>query len=409
MTRFTRIAASVLGAVALASCGGGGDGISVPAPTPTPTFTQMVTFGDSLSDVGTYKVGSIAALGGGQFTVNAATSKNWTELIAAKLSLPAPCAAQTGFSPLIPGFAGAATVNNTACRNYAQGSARVTSPFGPNSKAVQDFVFNANGGAAAGAAAVTAAATASPLGFTALPVVNQINNHLAAAGGSFGDKDLVFVLAGGNDVFLNLGGVGPAAAGGPGAGAAAILAGWTPAQQQAVAAGGAAAVSAAQAAAVQGMTRAGEELAGYVKTLIVARGAKSVGVVTLPDVAQTPLAAGFDAATRGFVNLLATSFNNALQAGLANVPGVVIIDAYAQGRAQVATPAAFGLTNVTDRACSTTSAANPLGGASITCTTASTIAVDTSRYNFADDVHLTPYGNQLLADFVLGRVIAGIK
>lgn len=407
MTRFTKIAAGVLGAIALASCGGGGDGVSV--PTPTATFTQMVTFGDSLSDVGTYKVGSIAAVGGGQFTVNAAASKNWTELIAATLSLPAPCAAQTGFSPLIPGFTGAATVNNTACRNYAQGSARVTSPFGPNSKAIQDFVFNANGGAANVPASLQAAGSASPLGFTALPVVNQINNHLAAVGGSFGDKDLVFVLAGGNDLFLNLGGTGPAAGGGPGARAAAFLAGWTPEQQAEVAVGGGAALSAARTAALQGMTRAGDELAGYVKTLIIAKGAKFVAVLNLPDVGQTPLAAGFDTGTLVLVSQLGNAFNSALQAGLANVPGVVIIDAYAQGRAQVSSPAAFGLTNVIDRACSSNSAANPLGGASITCTTASTIAGDTSRYNFADDVHLTPYGNKLLADFVLGKVIAAVK
>ena len=403
MTRFTKIAAGVLGAIALASCGGGGDSVS---PTQPAGIAQIVTFGDSVSDVGTYKVGSIAAVGGGQFTVNSPTSKNWTELISSRLGLAAPCAAQTGFSPLIPGFTGAATVNNTACRNYAQGSARVTSPFGPNSKALQDFVFNANGGAAGGAAAVTAAANASALGLTALPVVNQINNHLAAAGGSFSDRDLVLVLAGGADVFLNLNGIAPAAAGGAGAVGAAVLAGWTPAQQQAVAAGGAAAVSAAQTAAVQGMVRAGDELAGYVKTLIVAKGAKFVTVLNVPDISQTPFAAPFDAATRGFVNQLVTSFNGALQAGLANTPGIVLVDLYTQSRAQIASPAAFGLTNVTNLACSATSAANPLQGASITCTPASTISVDTSRYLFADDVHITPYGNQLLADFVLGRIVA---
>ena len=408
MTRFTKVTAAVLGAIALASCGGGGGGDITP-PTVSPTFTQMVTFGDSLSDVGTYKVGTIAAVGGGQFTVNAATSKNWTELIAAKLQLPTPCAAQTGLSPLIPNFIGGATTNNTACRNYAQGSARVTSPYGPSSKAIQDFVFNANGGVNNLPASAQAAGAAAPLGFTALPVINQINNHLAAVGGSFSEKDLVLVLAGGNDVFLNLGGVGAAAGGGAGAGASAILAGWTVEQQQAVAAGGAAAVSAAQGAAVEGMKRAADELAGYVKTMIVAKGAKYVTVVNLPDVAQTPYALGLDAGTRGFINLLATSFNGALQASLGTTTGVTIVDAYTQGRAQVASPAAFGLTNVTDRACSTTSAANPLGGASITCTTASTIAGDTSRYQFADDVHLTPYGNQLLADFVLARIIASLK
>jgi phospholipase/lecithinase/hemolysin len=370
----------------------------------------MVTFGDSLSDVGTYKVGTIAAVGGGQFTVNAATSKNWTELIAAKLQLPTPCAAQTGLSPLIPNFIGGATTNNTACRNYAQGSARVTSPYGPSSKAIQDVV-------AAGPGGLAAAGAAAPLGFTALPVVNQINNHLAAVGGSFSEKDLVLVLAGGNDVFLNLGAFGavatnaqtPTVANAQAAGGAAFFAAWTAAQQQAVAAGGPASVGAAQAAAVDGMKRAADELAGYVKTMIVAKGAKYVTVVNLPDVAQTPFALELDAQTRGFINLLATSFNGALQASLGATPGVTIVDAYTQGRAQVASPAAYGLANVTDRACSKTSAANPLGGASITCTTASTIAGDTSRYQFADDVHLTPYGNQLLADFVLARIIASLK
>ena len=407
MRQWKKVSLALALAGLLASCGGGG-GSGISPPVLSPTFTQMVTFGDSLSDVGTYKVGAIAAVGGGQFTVNTTTSKNWTELIAAKLALPVPCAAQTGFSPLIPGFAGAATVNNTACRNYAQGSARVTSTYGPNSKAIQDFAA-ANG--------VPVAANPAPLGFTALPVFNQINNHLTAVGGSFGEKDLVLVLAGGNDVFLNLGGFGavvtnvqaPSQSNAQAAGAAAFLAAWTPAQQQAVAAGGAAAISEAQTAAVQGMTRAADELAGYVKTLMLAKGAKFVAVVNLPDVAQTPLAASFDANTKGFVNLLVTSYNGALQASLGTTPGVVIVDAYTQGRAQVASPAAFGLSNVTVPACSKTSSANPLGGASITCTTASTIAGDTSRYNFADDVHLTPYGNQLLADFVLSRVIAGIK
>ena len=159
-------------------------------------------------------------------------------------------------------------------------------------------------------------------------------------------------------------------------------------------------------AGTAGMTRAGEELAGYVKTLIVGKGAKLVAVVNVPDVGLTPLGISIGGATQGFISQLGVTFNNALQAGLANTPGVVIVDAYTQGRAQIASPAAFGLTNVTDRACSTTAAANPLQGASITCTTASTIAADTSRYQFADDVHLTPYGNQLLADFVTSRLAA---
>lgn len=387
-----KLAATAVGcALVLAGCGGGGgtsSGNSV-------GFTQLVSFGDSLSDVGTYKVGTIAALGGGKWTVNSPTAKNWTELVAAQYALPAPCPAQTGLFPLIPGFTGAAIQNFPLCRNYAQGSSRVTSPAGPNSTAVQAAL---GGGAAAAAAA--------PLGLMAVPVVTQMNTHLTNAGGSYSGKELVTVLAGGNDIFMNLNGVSSAAAGGAGAAGAAAIAGWAPAVQTSVAAGGPAAVSAAATAAVQGMAQAGTELAGYVKTLVVAKGAKYVAVVNLPDVSQTPLAASLDASTKGLLNTMVTTFNSALQAGLAGTSGVIVVDAYTQNRDQTANPALYGITNTTMPACSATSAANPLQGSSITCTAASTVAGDTSKYVFADVIHPTPYGYQLLAQFVSLKLVA---
>jgi len=45
-------------AIILVGCSGGSDG------PPAPNFTAQVSFGDSLSDVGTYKVGTVALLGG---------------------------------------------------------------------------------------------------------------------------------------------------------------------------------------------------------------------------------------------------------------------------------------------------------------------------------------------------------
>ena len=385
-------------AIVLAGCGGGDGGQS-----PGVSFTQMVTFGDSLNDVGTYKVGSIAALGGGKWTVNSPTAKNWTEIVAAQYGLPAPCAAQTGLFPLIPGFTGAPIQNFPACRNYAQGSSRVTSAFGPNSTAVQSFVSTANGGGAAGTAAAGAAA---PLGLMAVPVVTQMNTHLANAGGSFSGTELVVVLAGGNDAFMNLNGVANAAGGGAGAVGAAVLAGWDTATQQAVAGGGAPAASVAQAAAVQGMAQAATELAGYIKTLVVAKGAKYVSVVNLPDVSQTPYVASLGVQTQGLASAMVTRFNSTLETSLAGTSGVLLVDAYTQGRAQNANPALFGLSNITIPACSTTSTANPLVGSSIACTDASTIPGDTSRYEFADGVHPSPYGYKLLADFVIAKMQA---
>lgn len=401
-------AAALACGLLVVGCGGSGGGTS--SSPNAAGFTQLVTFGDSLSDIGTYKVGTVAALGGGKFTVNSSTAKNWTELLAAQYNLPTPCAAQTGLpSVLYPGFTGAAVTNNTACRNYAQGSARVTSAFGPNSLAIQQAVYAAYGGAAGGAAAVTAAANAAGLGLMAVPVVTQMNNHLAAAGGTYSGKELVTVLAGGNDIFVNLNGVSSAAAGGAGAVSAAQFAGWSAAVQGSVAPGGAAATSAATTAAVSGMAQAGAELAAAVKTLVVGKGAKNVVVLNLPDVSQTPFGNSLNAANPGtatLINTMVTSFNSALQSGLSGTAGVLVVDAYTQSRDQIANPAQYGLTNVTTPACSTTSAANPLQGSSLACTAASLITGDTSRYQFADSVHPTPYANQLVAQLVSIKLAA---
>jgi outer membrane lipase/esterase len=70
-----KYALSALGtALVLVGCGGGGGG---EASTSSVGFTSMVSFGDSLSDIGTYKVGAIAAVGGGKWTVNSRRSTSW--------------------------------------------------------------------------------------------------------------------------------------------------------------------------------------------------------------------------------------------------------------------------------------------------------------------------------------------
>src|SRR4051812_8213013 len=67
-------------ALMLAACGGSGEGgngggggpvLAADAPqVAPPRFSVQVTFGDNLSDVGSYAVGSVAGLGGGKFTIN---------------------------------------------------------------------------------------------------------------------------------------------------------------------------------------------------------------------------------------------------------------------------------------------------------------------------------------------------
>jgi outer membrane lipase/esterase len=115
--------------------------------------------------------------------------------------LPAPCPAQTGLdgfsqaelasqstlaalAPLSPqGFA-VPTVNHVGCYGYAQGGARVSS---------QPGIGNALLGG-----------TDAILGNLTVPVVTQIQNHLNAVGSKFSGTEVVFVLAGANDVFFQL-------------------------------------------------------------------------------------------------------------------------------------------------------------------------------------------------------------
>lgn len=123
----------------------------------------------------------------------------------------------------------------------------------------------------------------------------------------------------------------------------------------------------------------------------------------MPDVGNTPLALERDAATRQLITTLAVTFNTQLQTGLQGA-SVVWADVFARGHEQVAAPARFGLTNLTGMACSTDVALNPLGGSSLACTQRSTTAADTDGYLYADDVHPTPRGNRLIADYVIERL-----
>jgi len=378
--RLKKLKLAALGAaIVLAACGGGGGGIEV---------NQTVSFGDSLSDIGTYRVGTIAALGGGEWTVNSATAMNWTDLVAAAAHTPAPCAAQTGLLVNIPGLTGAEVTNHANCFNYAQGSSRVSNVFGPNSATLQAAPFNQVN-----------------LGLLAVPLATQMSTHLTRSGGAYSGRELVTVLAGGNDIFMNLNGVATAAAGGPTAVGAALAAGWSAEVQGAVAGGGAAAANAAVNAAVTSMGQAGAELAGLVKNQVLAKGARYVVVVNLPDVAQTPFGQTLDAQTRGLLTNMVTTFNGQLQSGLSGT-AALYVDAFTQGHDQYANPAKYGLTNITTPACSTTSPANPLAGSSIACTAASTVAMDVSTYGFADSVHPTPLGYQLLANHVVAQMRA---
>ncbi|WP_326535631.1 SGNH/GDSL hydrolase family protein [Pseudorhodoferax sp.] len=336
----------------LSACGGGSDDRS---------DARLVSFGDSLSDVGSYRTAGIAALGGGKYTVNGAADGIWVEQLAVRLGLPAPCAAQTGLQASGVFAALAATVSNQpTCTAYAQGGSRVSDPVGP-------------GNAALLASPDPATAATGQLGQLTVPVATQIANHLAAHGGRFAERDLVTVLAGSNDLFVQLG---------------------------AVAAGAQTAQGAAQAVA-----QAATELVALVKTQVLANGATRVLVLNLPNIGNTPAMLAAQAAgstgVRELADGLAQAFNATLAAGLAGNANVQLVDVYAENTRQAANPAAYGLSNVTTPACTNTFAGvASVTGSSLLCSV-STTRPDSARYLFADDVHPTPYGHSLLRDLVL--------
>ena len=446
--RQTKLALALLTAAVLAACGGtspsGGD------QTQKLSFTQQVSFGDSLSDVGTYAVGAIKQAGGGKFTINGdGTAKNpelngkiWVEFLAAELKLPAPCPAQTGLvGDASRGFS-VPIVQNLNCFNYAQGGSRVTNPIGPGNPF-----------------------TGSPLGETTVPLVTQVANHLSRTGNKFSGTELVTLLSGGNDILMQLNQLSTdATAAGAAAGAQAfatslamqLAASATNPQAAAQAIGvaiatesarpgstsqtivaaavGAAArqpgnavvaqasvygpmvakaqsdASAAGAKAgadyatatgpklVQELGLAGAQMAAVVKNEVLGKGAKYVIVANLPDVAGTPAGKSKSAEIQTLMTAMIDAFNKQLKAGLgADDPRVLYVDLYAVSNDQNKNPAPYGLTNTTTPACGL----NALGTTSLICTNANTVAGDVSRYMYADDIHPTPFENNLIARLVL--------
>jgi phospholipase/lecithinase/hemolysin len=443
--RKTSFALALLTAAVLTACGGNGP--SGGDQTPKTKFSSQITFGDSLSDVGTYAVGGVAALGGGQYTINGnntsispeLTGKNYTQLIAAQLGLPAPCAAQTGLQGTAAAGFSVPVTDHPECFNYAQGGARVTDPHGPG-----NIYFDAPG--------------AVSLGQMTVPVVTQISNHLAKTGGKFKGDELVIVMAGGNDVLEQLGefSKGATAAGGtalatslvtqlapgttdPVAGAAAITAaiqaevakksasdviikaaitaavmnGNTAAAANATTIGNTAGAAALAAAAkyqtdnapllVKALATAGAELGAYVEKMIVAKGANYVVVNNLPDVSISPSAKAQSADTQKLIQTMVANFNDQLKAAVANDPKVLYVDLAAVSRDQSVNPTPYGLTNTTTPACDLSPAKNPLGS-SLVCTKNNLIAGDVSHYMFADSVHPTPFEYSLIARYVLEQM-----
>lgn len=423
MKKFHVLATALAAAAFLAGCGGNDAGDQ----SPRVAFTQMVNFGDSLSDVGSYKTAIVGANGGGHYSINGDFSAagllytNWTEYLAAQLQLTQPCAAEVGLASVgALAFLAQAPVDSTTCLSYAQGGSEVTDPHGPGNA----YLFTAYG------------STSGQLGQLTKPVHDQIATYLAGHT-SFTDSQLITVLAGGNDLFIDRALT-----------VDAHVQGILQAEQagQIDAATAATMIAAAASAAVDQMTLAGQQLADLVKTQIIANGGKHVVVVNLPNVALTPdnalwvtTGAGvYVEPVHAHLTLdMTNAFNTALATGLSvttagngnqssSLPEVAWVDAFTANTDQATNPAAYGLTNVTTPACKLDGTAGSTGltvptgpstttfvplASSLFCTANTLIATDSANvtatdatgllhYEFADTVHPTPYAYRLLAELV---------
>ena len=383
---------SLLGAALLVACGGGETtipGSSAPAGAPTTkgSFTALVTFGDSLSDQGAYSPATSltgngqAPFFGGKFTTNIDGNQGtiWVENLATTMGLTV-YPAEMGFGAssvkcpvklVVPAAA-------ALCTTYGQGGSRVTDPNG----------------------------IGHSTGALTVPMVKQIANHLAAFG-SFKSTDLILVWGGNNDVFTQFGAFA-AAAGAIQANAAAGKITADQANRQ---------LYDAQTAAQYGVKAAAQELTGYVRDQILAKGGKYVAVFNLNDSSQTPFGSTLDANARGVLVTLVDTFNLWLRDGLAGQP-VQWVDQNSTGKDVYANPAKYGLVNNAVPTCDTAKISGVTGGAvtdgsSLFCNATPGVPYNGLRaganvdtWQFADGVHPTRGGHKLISNFVTSQLRA---
>lgn len=309
---------------------------------------QVVMFGDSLSDVGTYQVGVIAQVGGGKFTTN--PGPIWAETLGVLL--------RARVTPYRQGFGGVSQVLGGT--GFAMGGARVSQQPG----------IGCNPDATG---ACTAALT--------IPVAQQVSEYLDANGDRFSRDQMVFLLAGANDIFFQLGVF------------QAKVTGGMPVEQ-------------AQAEALAAVQQAALELAGQVRR-IMGKGATRVVVLNLPELSETPFGKSPEAApVRPLIAGMVQLFNGALAAWLQGT-GATLLDFHAEFMRVIENPYAFLVREINVPACDAAKIAaitNGLeqSGSSLFCSRQTLLQNGAAiSYLFADSVHPTTLGHLIVTRFVL--------
>lgn len=378
LLRASQIALASAAFALLAACGGGsGDNNSSASTTPAGGVKlQVVSFGDSLSDVGTYSPQILPGFGGGKFTTN--PGEIWVQKIAEYYGGTITPAYEGGFGLALTATGG---------MGYAQGGSDVSAAF-PEGE----------GWAPNNAAATT------------VPVETQVSNYLSAYK-SFNDGQLVLINGGANDIFIQAQAISDAGT------AAATAAAQGGADATTAANAGIAASVAAIPAASQAITTAATQFIGAVQNLI-AHGATHVVVMNIPDIVQSPLGVNSSASAKQVLGALTTGYNNALKQVFGSSSQVILIDAAQLEDDTLANYQALGFTvSNTGTACNLASmeaAAAKYGesdpsafASSLFCSPETyTVAGADQTYMFADLVHPTTHLHALFAQYVEQKIAA---
>jgi outer membrane lipase/esterase len=313
------------------------------APSP---FSGVTAFGDSLSDGG-----NISILSGDPTLMRFTTNPGLT------------------------------TIENVAAY-YGQ-------PIGPSLQGGTDFAW--------GGAGVNTNAPGTPAG---VPTETQQITAYLAANPKVNPNELYSVFGGANDIFYHATSAAAASV------AASLTAGLSASQTQAIDSAiekleGVSTLESQTEAYTNVVGAATQELS-LINSLQKA-GARYILVFNLPDIGKTPEAAADNAIVAGSsaaLTSLSTGFNAALNTGLASMKtGIIPVNSFALLNEVLANPAAYGFTNSTTPACTTSS--------SINCTPQTLVTPNAaSTYVFADGVHPTTAAHQIFAEYIEAEIAA---
>jgi phospholipase/lecithinase/hemolysin len=296
LLRATQIALASAAFALLAACGGGSTGSSsTSTPPPGGVNLQVVSFGDSLSDAGTYSPNILPAFGGGRFTTN--PGEVWTQKVAEYYGGTLTPAFEGGFG--LP-------LSATGGMDYAQGGSDVL-----NEQGIGWAPNNA--------------------GATTMPVKDQVASYLSTYK-SFNANQLVLIDGGAVDILQFLTTANLQALG-------------TALQTQfplLVQAGKLPNTPAGQVQFIAGYlqqnnTQVAQAAVGFATQIqtIVNSGAKHVVIMTVPDIGQTPLGVAAEAQTAGTAALItgiSAAYNGMVETALAPLiqsGAVIVVDAFA--------------------------------------------------------------------------------